>query len=376
MPGRLARLVLSAALLCLSAAPAAKAAYSLHHTYAGDSFFEGWDWYGSNDDLTGGTVYYVPQNESADLAYVNEAGNVVIKVDNTTTLGPSAYRDSVRITSQDVYDIGSLVIFDALHTPYGPATWPAMWLHARAWPSGGEIDVFEGVNNAETNQVALHTVAGCYSSNTSSVENGILGSTNCDYTVAANEGCTYRDTRNESYGEAFAANGGGVWAAELASTGISVWFFPRNQVPSDLRSSSATPDPTTWGTPMAHYQEDSCAINQYFAPQQITVNIALCGSWAGQPGVFSQTGIEGDCATYARNPAHFDNAYFELLSISVYTDPSLNTRSGKQIAAGAVGSIGAGSSGSSATSGASTGLKTAAAMALAGAVGAAAVALF
>lgn len=179
-------------------------------------------------------------------------------------------------------------------------------MHALSWPSGGEIDIFEGVNLQSTNQVAVHSVAGCYANTTSLTQTGELTFGNCDYTVEANRGCTYVDPRNASYGAEFAAGGGGVFAAQLASEGISVWFFPvrkahslsspeagkvqgqarltffpslpqRAQVPSDLASNSSSPDPSTWGLPVAYYPESSCAINQFFAPQQLTLNIALCG---------------------------------------------------------------------------------------------------
>jgi len=105
--------------------------------------------------------------------------------------------------------------------------WPAFWTHAVSWPSGGEIDIFEGVNLQPQNQVALHSVAGCEASPTSETSpNGVLQSTNCDYTQNANQGCTFTDTRNASYGAGFAQNGGGIYAAELSSDAISVWFFP------------------------------------------------------------------------------------------------------------------------------------------------------
>ncbi|GAA5967336.1 hypothetical protein JCM11641_000515 [Rhodosporidiobolus odoratus] len=361
---------LTSSLLCLALAPSALADYSLRHSYAGSNFFSGWDWYGGNDNLTDGTVYYVKQSESSDIAYINHAGNAIIKVDNTTHLANGAFRDSVRITSQSTYDIGSLVVFDALHLPFGCSTWPAMWMHARSWPSGGEVDVFEGVNLQQTNQVALHSVAGCYAptASTSLVKDSTQGPTNCDYTVNANSGCTYSDTRNASYGAAFAAGGGGVFAVQLASEGISVWMFPRDQVPSDLSSDS--PDPTTWGLPMANYPETSCSINQFFAPQQITLNIALCGSWAGEPGVFNPTCGTGTCADYVLNPSNFNDAYFELSSIQVFHDASLNTRSTGTSVAAASGIVGALGATQTATSGAGKTVQNAAKLAVSGVAGA------
>lgn len=110
--------------------------------------------------------------------------------------------------------------------PYGCSVWPAFWVHGAEWPSGGEIDIFEGVNMQPSNQVALHTVTGCYAGNGTMMPTGQLISNNCDHLVNGNQGCTVLDGRNQSYGPGFASAGGGVYAMELASSGISVWFFP------------------------------------------------------------------------------------------------------------------------------------------------------
>ncbi|ORY91749.1 concanavalin A-like lectin/glucanase domain-containing protein [Leucosporidium creatinivorum] len=325
--------------------PSVRADYSLEVAYQGDTFFNGWNFYGNRDNLTNGAVYYVAESESSDVAYTNSAGNVIIKVDNETTIASgttNALRNSVRITTKDTYDIGSLFVMDALHVPYGCATWPAFWVKAKEWPSGGELDIYESVN-MQQNQIALHTVTGCFASNetTNSTATGSMTYNNCAYNVAANHGCTFEDSRNSSFGEGLAAVGGGLYVAELASDGISVWWFPRSQVPLDLRAVNATPDPRSWSLPTAYYPSSSCNINQYFAPQQITINIALCGSWAGEPGVFSPSCGTGSCADYVLDPSHFDEAYFEIASVRVYSG-GLNTRSSSGVAAasGVIGAIG------------------------------------
>jgi hypothetical protein len=73
-------------------------AYELAEAYSGSAFFSGWDFYGSWDNLTLGDVWWL--NETAamqeNLAYVNDAGNAIIKVDNTSTVAYGDKRNSVR----------------------------------------------------------------------------------------------------------------------------------------------------------------------------------------------------------------------------------------------------------------------------------------
>lgn len=92
-----------------------------------------------------------------------------------------------------------------------------------------------------------------------------------------NSGCTILDPRTSSYGAAFAANGGGVYATEFSKNGVSVWFFPRANVPSDLSSNSSAPDPSGWGEPAARYGGSSCDIPTFFAPQHLVIDITACG---------------------------------------------------------------------------------------------------
>jgi hypothetical protein len=106
----------------------------------------------------------------------SDTQNAIVKVDNTSTVSYPNKRRSVRIQSQDAvrrlsiftfaipadltalrqYPIGSLWVFDFLHVPYGCSVWPAAWSQATVWPTGGEIDTFEGVNLMQSNQVRLN----------------------------------------------------------------------------------------------------------------------------------------------------------------------------------------------------------------------------
>lgn len=94
--------------------------------------------------------------------------------------------------------------------------WPSFWTKGQNWPLGGEIDIIEGVNLMTANQMALHTQDGCTQAS-SVTQSGTSGTTNC--TVDA--GCTVTETQDNSYGETFATAGGGVWAAQIDTTGIS-----------------------------------------------------------------------------------------------------------------------------------------------------------
>lgn len=107
-------------------------------------------------------MWWLNQTEATaeHLAYVNDAGRAVIRVDNTTnvpasqdprrnTVRPRVLLlsrptsdpggEQVRITSKDSYDYGSLWVFDATHLPYGCSVWPAFWTKGPLWPDDGEI---------------------------------------------------------------------------------------------------------------------------------------------------------------------------------------------------------------------------------------------
>ncbi|KIM78459.1 glycoside hydrolase family 16 protein [Piloderma croceum F 1598] len=303
--------------------------YHLLKDYSGQDFFDGWAYYGNFDNLTNGDAIFVNASvaASAMLAYVDPVTNhAIIKVDNTTVVPFNDKRNTVRITTEDSYGTGSLFVADMIHVPYGCSVWPAWWSQAPNWPTGGEIDMFEGVNQDTMNQMSLHTEPGCtqISPNQTST---LVSSTDCSFDSNNNQGCIVIDQSTSSYGAGFASGGGGQFVTELAEDGISMWFFPRSEVPNSIASNMSTVDTSTFGIPVANWPNGGCNINQFFQPQNLIIDITLCGDFAGNPTIFNQT-CTGQCyQTFVLGPpSGYDTAYFEIQFVRVYS--SGNTSSG------------------------------------------------
>ncbi|KAH9066128.1 concanavalin A-like lectin/glucanase domain-containing protein [Lactarius deliciosus] len=313
--------------------------YTLIKEYAGTKFFDDWDFFGNIDNLTHGDATFVNASQAASrrLAFVNSAGNAIMKVDNTTVVPLNSKRDTVRITSKDLFPVGSVWIADMLHVPFGCSVWPAFWSSAPVWPTGGEIDTFEGVNMVLNAQMALHTDPGCTLVNPTQTSS-LITSTDCSV-ANQNLGCVVKNPDPKSYGAAFAAAGGGMFVTELASTGISIWFFSRANVPSSLLKNSTVVDTSTFGVPVANYPAGGCNIDKFFQPQNLIFDITLCGDFgehivptvagtpaqltstcaAGNPEIFPQT-CSGSCYKdfVIGPPSNYDNAYFEVRSVRVF----------------------------------------------------------
>lgn len=315
----------SAGICTLFLSALANAQYQMVKEYIGDNFFDNWNFYNNIDDLTHGDVFYAGFQlaSQAKLAFVNDAGNAIMKVDNSSTVTFGNKRNSIRIVSQDQYTVGSLWIVDMLHVPYGCSVWPAWWTSATDWPSGGEIDIFEGVNQMTMNQMSLHTAPGCVHSNTSLQTSTLINSTDCSATANDNSGCTTTDPSLASYGAGFAADGGGMFVTEFATDGISIWFFNRSSIPDSLQGNASTVDTSKLGTPVANWASEGCDITEFFDPQQLIFDITLCGDYAGNTAVFQETctGVCYDDFVVGPDPSIYDNAYFEVKSVRAYGLP-------------------------------------------------------
>ncbi|KAL0581373.1 hypothetical protein V5O48_000637 [Marasmius crinis-equi] len=303
--------------------------FKIVSSHSGNDFFNGWNFW-TLPDPTEGIVDYVDEAtaRSNGLLEVNSAGNAIMRVETTSQV--SANRKSVRIQTQLEIDKG-LWILDAVHVPSGCGTWPAFWTNGPSWPFDGEFDIMEGVHDYTNNQATLHTDAGCTLSTNDPNKLGIAGTvvttTNCGVTGADNAGCGIRSDSSVTYGSGFNKNGGGVYAGLIDDDGTTVWFFPRNSIPSDINSE--TPLPSSWGTPMARWGSSSCNPSRYFNNQAAIFTSTLCGQWAG--GVWGVAGIPGQdqscaqrtgvstCEEYVRkNGGAFSEAYWEVKSVKIY----------------------------------------------------------
>ena len=98
--------------------------FALEHTYANTPpSFNDWNFYTGIDANNTGNVFYVTKEtaEQERLVFVNDAGRAIIKVDNTTDgRGNDTFgRNAVKMLTDWTFTEGHLVLFDAVHMPYG-----------------------------------------------------------------------------------------------------------------------------------------------------------------------------------------------------------------------------------------------------------------
>ncbi|KAF8829042.1 hypothetical protein HHX47_DHR3001042 [Lentinula edodes] len=333
--------------------------YTLSQNLTGEQFFNGFKFNESAIDFNNfGNVHFLSQSaaQAANLSYVDSSGRVIIKVDNTTNgAGDSSFgRNSVYLESNELVDIGSLLIFDANHIPFGCSVWPSLFTQGQVWPQQGEIDVIEQVNLATDNRYSLHVgVDNCNqptsvaSNQTGTISTAVGDISNCTVTPTTGQntvGCVTTETKSNSFGSGFASQGGGVYAMLWDTNGIALWYFARGSVPSDIGVSSS-PDPTTWGEASAWYPASGCNPSTAFGPQIITLYIDICGAFAGEDSVFAQTcsSVAPNCTSMVPDPTNYDNAYWEINYLQVFTNGQSNSSSTSSTSASGTNS-GAGAS--------------------------------
>ncbi|KAJ5550322.1 Concanavalin A-like lectin/glucanase subgroup [Penicillium sp. DV-2018c] len=307
-------------MLALLASPVAATSYSLVENWQGKNFLDYFNFHVGSDP-TNGFVNYLDKEsaERAGLVKLTDSGSVYLGVDHVTKLDPHGKkgRDSVRIGSKKYYD-KSLVIADIAHMPGSVCgTWPAFWSVGKEWPQDGEIDIIEGVNLQDHNEIVMHTAGTCSLTDTDMT--GIVNATGCG-TDLGTVGCVIEGHQG-SYGTSFNKQQGGVYALEWTADFLKIWYFPRHAIPPSI--TSGKPDVTKFGTPMA-LVEESCDVASAFKAQSFVFDVTFCGDWAG--GVFGNSGCpmtDADsfqsCHNYVANhPAEYKETYWEINSVKVY----------------------------------------------------------
>lgn len=211
-------LSVGATILSLSSRASAQTySYTLQDTYAGDSFYDNFNFF-TEADPTNGFVQYVDQSTASSSGLIGFGqGTAKWGVDNTTVLSStSAGRNSVRLEGNTHYNHG-LFIADIKHMPGSICgVWPAFWtLGGGTWPADGEMDIIEGVNLNSGNQITAHTAPNCtmaFTGQTGPVQGSAY---DCSEATGGSAGCSVGSSQANDYGSNFNANGGGVYVMQV-----------------------------------------------------------------------------------------------------------------------------------------------------------------
>ncbi|EHK45153.1 glycoside hydrolase family 16 protein, partial [Trichoderma atroviride IMI 206040] len=319
---------LSTALLaCAGSAVATQ--FTLADTYDHTNFFQKFTFTDEPDTNSGFVVYQNLANAQAQgLAKITSNNEVYLGVDHQTVLKGSGFagRNSIRLESTNSYKHG-LIVARFSHLPANKCgSWPSFWTLGDNWPSGGEIDVYEGWNNILDNQPAFHVGSSSQFGQCtlqSAGQSAPVVTPNCDNTFQSppsqylNQGCTTTDSTGP-----WASPSGGTYAIEWTSDYIKLYNWARGAEPANLASSN--PDTATWGTPVANLANSNCNIDSHFADQRLILDIDFCGNPVGTPAFWQQscaaTTGQGTCADYvSKFPGDFAESYFQIQDIRYFS---------------------------------------------------------
>ncbi|KAK1983245.1 beta-1,3-endoglucanase [Colletotrichum cereale] len=327
---------LGTAALVLAGDAAAKQ-FVLDDTYDSTNFFDKFDFFESkyntgdyNDvDLSSGYINYRTRVDAQKLGLINNAGGEVYlgpDVQNVTEY-PGLGRSSVKLESKAIYNKSLMVArFSHLPKPVCGA-WPAFWSYGAPWPQKGELDWYEGWNNAAANKPTAHSYHSeeqgqCIISEVGQISK--VNTANCDQWATGqyqNQGCGATATAADPWGSA----DGGIYAVEWTDDYIKFFSWTHDAAPKDVESDS--PDTSSWGTPSMLISNDKCNINSHFSDQKLVINIDFCGVLAGNDFIWkdqcaASTGHD-ICSSYvAQNPSVYKDTYFKIKDIRIFKEAS------------------------------------------------------
>mmetsp|Transcript_93218 Transcript_93218/g.272873 ORF Transcript_93218/g.272873 Transcript_93218/m.272873 type:complete len:464 (-) Transcript_93218:69-1460(-) len=269
--------------------------YKLSWKAQGTSFFN--DWTFVTEDMVHGAQQLTTREEAlAQGVIAAEAGSARLGVGGlrAPSRPDEAYkRFAAHIRSNQAWDPKkSLLVAMKYNTvPSGCGVWPGFWTVNSdvVWPNGGELDVLEYANN-EDSKVSFHLGSRCVL-DTQRINqcaprgSGAPGSSDCYTSYFKNFfGCIPRQRlrRGSQYAEM-----PGVIAAEWTMDAITVYFFPDGQIPADLTADEPKPD--NWSDFVMAYLPFARPCSA-IGPQEVVLNVQLCGDAAGGPWAKSSCG--------------------------------------------------------------------------------------
>ncbi|RYO76248.1 hypothetical protein DL763_010626 [Monosporascus cannonballus] len=258
--------------------------------------------------------------QAKGLVSIDEFNRVRLGADsvNKYSLTGGEGRPSVRLTSDAVFNHGLFIADFAPHADVDLRHLARLCAFNAQdgginYPAGGEIDIIEGANTAGRNLISAHTPQ---SSPQLHAHMGYY-----DLHTGCNYASPIFDTT--AYGDAFNAEGGGVYALEWDDEDLKVWHFPRSAIPDDIvYAGILSPAPKTWGPPQAIFGGSACDADTYFYNLSLVININFCSDYAGNVwGKADQCNLVAPtCEEWAAaNPESFMGAYWHINYIDVYS---------------------------------------------------------
>jgi len=331
------------------------AGYVLDTVWQGHNFSDGWAFEDTYPDPTNGPTLYV--NKSTALAEglmttgidwaTIRPGSVTTKVVNGSS---RTLRKSIRLESSRAWT-HFLLVLKYNQLPASCGAWPAFWTTCASkqcptWPAGGEIDILEYCDRNQNTKSSVH----------------IGGNNTCSLSGAAIDRCGHFTDMNGMGNNCFTnysqgklgcapnnwspsptklAEAPGTIAMEWSEDFIKVFHFGEHDVPVGLAGDK--PTPSLWGEGLVAYypfaaSEETCpSYKNMLGPQNVIINLAVCGDWAGNYGWWSDTpclaegvlaggGLHPTCDKYivsdlaTKNLAR--NANFNMSYVKVFTPKS------------------------------------------------------
>ncbi|GAA5894563.1 hypothetical protein JCM6882_004850 [Rhodosporidiobolus microsporus] len=215
-----------------------------------------------------------------------------------------------------------LTIVDVGKIPFG------IFSFGSDWPAGGGIDTLEGVSlQQQSTPTIVASDSGCKIGDEGSMTGTPLeGHTDCADSSTEKpdgySGCSVQNADEASYGEGWNKAGGGVVATLVDESGIYIWQFPRASVSEELLGDPESPDPSTWGKPLAAWPVESCA-GEYFGEQTLAISTRPEAVWKD-----GCSDVAASCAEYAKKGKNLENMVWEFNYLRLYDVKAGSSSSG------------------------------------------------